>query len=37
VILEGKEPKGTRIFGPIAREIREKGYAKIISLAPEVL
>ena len=37
VILEGKEPKGTRIFGPIAREIREKGFAKIISLAPEVL
>lgn len=37
VILEGKEPKGTRIFGPIAREIREKGYSKIISLAPEVL
>jgi large subunit ribosomal protein L14 len=37
VILEGKDPKGTRIFGPIAREIREKGYNKIISLAPEVL
>lgn len=37
VILEGKEPKGTRIFGPIAREIREKGYSKIISLASEVL
>jgi large subunit ribosomal protein L14 len=37
VILDGKEPKGTRIFGPIAREIREKGYSKIISLAPEVL
>lgn len=37
VILEGKDPKGTRIFGPIAREIREKGYSKIISLAPEVL
>ena len=33
VIVEGKEPKGTRIFGPIAREIREKGYSKIISLA----
>lgn len=32
-----KEPKGTRIFGPIARELREKGYTKIISLAPEVL
>jgi large subunit ribosomal protein L14 len=37
VILDGKEPKGTRIFGPIAREIRDKGYNKIISLAPEVL
>ncbi|MFA4890369.1 MAG: 50S ribosomal protein L14 [Candidatus Paceibacterota bacterium] len=32
-----KEPKGGRIFGPIAREIQEKGYAKIISLAPEVV
>ena len=37
VVLEGKEPKGTRIFGPVARELREKGYAKIVSLAPEVL
>ena len=37
VIVEGKDPKGTRIFGPIAREIRDKGYSKIISLAPEVL
>ena len=37
VILEGKEPKGTRIFGPIAREIRDRGYSKIISLASEVL
>jgi large subunit ribosomal protein L14 len=37
VVLDGKEPKGTRIFGPVARELREKGYAKIISLAPEVL
>lgn len=39
VILEGatQEPKGSRIFGPIARELREKGYAKIVSLAPEVL
>lgn len=36
VIVEGKEPKGTRIFGPIAREIRERGYAKIASLAPEI-
>jgi len=34
---ETKEPKGTRIFGPIAREIRTKGYQKIASLAPEVL
>lgn len=32
-----KEPKGTRIFGPIARELRAKGFNKIISLAPEVL
>lgn len=32
-----KEPKGTRIFGPIARELRAKGFSKIISLAPEVL
>jgi large subunit ribosomal protein L14 len=37
VILDGKEPKGTRIFGPIAREIRDRGFAKITSLAPEVL
>ena len=37
VIVEAKDPKGTRIFGPIAREIRDKGYAKIASLAPEVL
>jgi len=32
-----KEPKGTRIFGPVARELRNKGFTKIISLAPEVL
>lgn len=32
-----KEPKGTRIFGPVARELRGRGYTKIISLAPEVL
>jgi large subunit ribosomal protein L14 len=32
-----KEPKGTRIFGPIARELRSQGFAKIVSLAPEVL
>lgn len=37
VVLNDKEPKGTRIFGPIARELREKGFAKIVSLAPEVL
>jgi large subunit ribosomal protein L14 len=37
VIVDGIEPKGTRIFGPIARELREKGFTKIISLAPEVL
>ena len=30
-------PKGTRIFGPVARELREKGFMKIVSLAPEVL
>lgn len=34
---KSKEPKGTRIFGPVARELRAKGYAKIVSLAPEVL
>jgi len=32
-----KNPKGTRIFGPVARELREKGYMRIVSLAPEVL
>lgn len=37
VIVDGKEPKGTRIFGPIARELKEKGFSKIVSLAPEVL
>ncbi len=37
VILEGNDPKGSRVFGPIAREIRERGFSKIISLAPEVL
>ncbi len=36
VILDGMEPKGTRIFGPIAREVREAGFTKIISLAEEV-
>jgi large subunit ribosomal protein L14 len=34
---EDKEPKGTRIFGPVARELRDRGYSKIVSLAPEVL
>jgi large subunit ribosomal protein L14 len=34
---ETKNPKGTRIFGPVARELREKGFMKIVSLAPEVL
>lgn len=37
IINETKEPRATRIFGPVPRELREKGYAKIISLAPEVL
>jgi large subunit ribosomal protein L14 len=37
VIVDGKDPKGTRIFGPVARELRERGFNKIISLAPEVL
>lgn len=37
VIVDGLEPRGGRIFGPIARELREKGFIKLISLAPEVL
>ncbi len=37
VIREDKNPKGTRIFGPVARELREKQFMKIVSLAPEVL
>ena len=37
IIEEDKNPKGTRIFGPVARELREKDYLKILSLAPEVL
>jgi large subunit ribosomal protein L14 len=39
VILDtdGRNPRGTRIFGPVARELREKGFMKIVSLAPEVL
>jgi large subunit ribosomal protein L14 len=37
LINQAKEPRGTRVFGPIARELREKGFMRIISLAPEVL
>jgi large subunit ribosomal protein L14 len=37
IIREDKTPRGTRIFGPVARELREKDYMKILSLAPEVL
>ena len=37
IIREDKTPRGTRIFGPVARELREKEYLKILSLAPEVL
>lgn len=37
IIKEDKNPKGTRIFGPIARELRDRDYMKILSLAPEVL
>ena len=37
VIIRDKNPRGTRIFGPVARELREKDYLKILSLAPEVL
>lgn len=37
LIDEKKEPKGTRIFGPVPRELRDLGYSKIVSLAPEVL
>ena len=37
IIREDKPPRGTRIFGPVARELREKEYLKILSLAPEVL
>jgi large subunit ribosomal protein L14 len=37
IIKEDKNPKGTRIFGPVARELRDKEYTKILSLAPEVL
>ena len=37
IIKEDKTPVGTRIFGPVARELRDKGFMKIVSLAPEVL
>ena len=37
VILEGQGPRGTRIFGPVARELRDKQFMRIVSLAPEVI
>ena len=37
IIGDDKQPRATRVFGPIPRELREKGYSKIVSLAPEVL
>ena len=37
IIREDKNPRGTRIFGPVARELRDKDYMKILSLAPEVI
>ena len=37
IIKDDKTPRGTRIFGPVARELRDKDYMKILSLAPEVL
>lgn len=37
IVKEDKSPKGTRIFGPVARELRDKEYMKIVSLAPEVI
>jgi len=37
VLLREGSPRGTRIFGPVARELRDRGYAKVVSLAPEVL
>lgn len=37
IVSKEGEPKGTRVFGPVARELREKGFQKIVSLAPEVL
>lgn len=37
ILDDARNPKGTRIFGPVARELRERGFAKIVSLSPEVL
>ena len=37
IVNDNKEPRGTRVFGPVARELREKKFMKIVSLAPEVL
>lgn len=37
ILNQSDDPRGTRIFGPVARELRDKGYMKIVSLAPEVL
>jgi large subunit ribosomal protein L14 len=37
ILRDAREPRGTRIFGPVARELREREYMRIISLAPEVL
>jgi large subunit ribosomal protein L14 len=37
ILDENRSPKGTRIFGPVARELRDKGFMRIVSLAPEVL
>jgi large subunit ribosomal protein L14 len=37
ILADNENPKGTRIFGPVARELRQKGFMKIISLAPEVV
>ncbi|MFH1601994.1 MAG: 50S ribosomal protein L14 [Candidatus Shapirobacteria bacterium] len=37
VIIEGQEPKGSRIFGPVAREVREKGFTKVAAMAKELI
>ena len=37
VVVDGLEPKGSRIFGPVARELRDRGFIKLISLAPEIV